>query len=167
MIGNREQQSCSLLQHHQQFAISIFICIPYIGGMNTKEKPKGKKLRKGRHSRPGGIYLITFVTSNRETLFTDLTTARLVISSLRKSKGAETLCFVVMPDHVHWLLQLRPHGELSATIRGVKSASARCINRHLKRIDPSVSNQTVKNQTAENGSASSAAEASAHAVVDH
>ena len=101
--------------------------------MHAKEKPRDKNLRKGRHSRPGGVYLITFVTNSRETLFTDLTTARLVISSLRKSKGAETLCFVVMPDHVHWLLQLRPHGELSSTISGVKSASARRINRHLGR----------------------------------
>lgn len=101
--------------------------------MDKKERPKAKNLRKGRYSHPGGIYLITFVTNSRETLFTDLTAARLVISSLRKSKGAETLCFVVMPDHVHWLLQLRPHGELSSTISGVKAASSRSINRHLKR----------------------------------
>ncbi len=98
--------------------------------------PKGKNLRKGRYSQPGGIYLITFVTVLRETLFTDLLSARLVIKSLMKSKGAETLCFVVMPDHVHWLLQLRPHGELTPVISGVKAASARQINRHLGRTGP-------------------------------
>jgi REP element-mobilizing transposase RayT len=53
-----------------------------------------------------------------------------------RSKGAETLCFVVMPDHVHWLMQLRPHGELSRTIHGVKSVSARQVNRHLGRRGP-------------------------------
>ncbi len=95
--------------------------------------PKSKNLRKGRYSRPGGIYLITFVTVARETLFTDLATARLVITSMMRSKSAETLCFVVMPDHVHWLMQLQPHGELSSAIRAVKSASARRINRHLGR----------------------------------
>jgi REP element-mobilizing transposase RayT len=106
--------------------------------MQTQQQtaPHGKNLRKGRFSQPGGIYLITFVTVSRETLFTDLFTARLVITSLMKSKGAETLCFVVMPDHVHWLLQLRPHSELTSIIRGVKAASARQINRHLGRNGP-------------------------------
>ena len=98
--------------------------------------PKGNNLRKGRYSQPGGIYLITFVTVLRETLFTDLLSARFVIKSLMKSKGAETLCFVVMPDHVHWLMQLRPHGELTSAIGGVKAASARQINRHLGRSGP-------------------------------
>jgi len=96
-------------------------------------QPKSKNLRKGRYSQPGRIYLITFVTVARKTLFTDMVTARLVIASLMKSKGAETLCFVVMPDHVHWLLQLRPDSILASTVRGVKSASARRINRHLGR----------------------------------
>jgi putative transposase len=106
--------------------------------MQTQQQttPHGKNLRKGRFSQPGGIYLITFVTVLRETLFTDLLSARLVIKSLMKSKGAETLCFVVMPDHVHWLLQLRPHGELAPVISGVKASSARQINRHLGHSGP-------------------------------
>ncbi len=90
-------------------------------------------LRKGRYSQPGGIYLVTFVTQQRLQLFVDLRNARLVITCLMKSKSAETLCFVVMPDHVHWLLQLRPHGDLSAAVKGVKSASARLLNKKIKR----------------------------------
>jgi putative transposase len=103
--------------------------------MRTQQQtgPHSKNLREGRYSEPGRIYLTTFVTVSREALFTDLLTARLVITSLKNSKGAETLCFVVMPDHVHWLLQLRPHGKLSSAIRGVKSSSARRINRYLGR----------------------------------
>ena len=103
--------------------------------MQTRQQkaPHGKDLRKGRFSQPGGIYLTTFVTNSREALFTDLLTARLVITSLMKSKAAETMCFVVMPDHVHWLLQLRPHGELAKAVRGVKYASTRRINRYLGR----------------------------------
>lgn len=95
--------------------------------------PHSKNLRKGRFSQPGGIYLTTFVTVSRETLFTNLFPARFVITSLMRSKGAETLCFVVMPDHVHWLLQLRPHSELTTTIGGVKASSARRINHYLGR----------------------------------
>lgn len=103
--------------------------------MQTQQatNPHSKNFRKGRFSEPGRIYLITFVTLSRETLFTNLRPARLVITSLMKSKGAETLCFVVMPDHVHWLMQLRPHGELSTTVSAVKSSCARKINRHLGR----------------------------------
>ena len=100
---------------------------------NHETAPKGRNLRKGRYSQPGRIYLITFVTVSRETLFTDLYPARLVINSLMKSKGAETMCFVIMPDHVHWLIRLRPHCELTPVISGVKSSSARRINRYLGR----------------------------------
>jgi putative transposase len=96
-------------------------------------KPHAKNLRTGRFSQPGRIYLITFVTVSREHLFCDLRTARLVITTLMKSKAAETLCFVVMPDHVHWLMQLRPHGELSSAVKTVKSSSSRKINHHLAR----------------------------------
>jgi len=104
--------------------------------LKQESTPKGKNLHKGRYSQPGGIYLITFVTVSRETLFADLFAARLVINSLMKSKGAETMCFVVMPDHVHWLMQLRPHGVLTPVISGVKSSSARGINRYLGRSGP-------------------------------
>lgn len=104
--------------------------------IQSQTSSHGKNLRKGRFSEPGRIYLITFVTLSRETLFTKLRPARLVITSLMKSKSAETLCFVIMPDHVHWMLQLRPHGELSSTIRTAKSSSARQINRFLSRGGP-------------------------------
>lgn len=92
-----------------------------------------KDLRKGRYSQPGGTYLVTFVTLQRYQLFLDLINARLVIASLIHSKGAETLCFVVMPDHVHWLLQLRPHSDLSSVVQTVKSASAKRLNRYIRR----------------------------------
>jgi REP element-mobilizing transposase RayT len=38
---------------------------------------------------------------------------------------ADTLCFVVMPDHFHWLMQLSGHEELSSIIRKVKTITAR------------------------------------------
>ena len=106
--------------------------------MNKQQQtsPHSENLRTGRFSEPGRIYLITFVTLSRETLFTNLRPARLVITALMKSKGAETLCFVVMPDHVHWMLQLRPHGELGSAIGAVKSSSARKINHFLSRSGP-------------------------------
>ena len=45
----------------------------------------------------------------------------------------ETLCFVVMPDHVHWLVVLGGRLTLSEIVRSVKGRSARQINVSLNR----------------------------------
>lgn len=71
-------------------------------------------LRNGRISLPGHAYLITSVTANRRPLFKSLPVGRLTVNQMRKQDAAgetRTLAFVVMPDHVHWLLQLA--GEVS------------------------------------------------------
>ena len=44
-----------------------------------------------------------------------------------------TLAFVVMPDHVHWLVQLGEGDDLASTINKMKSRSALKINRRLGR----------------------------------
>jgi len=50
-----------------------------------------------------------------------------------RSKNAKTLAFVVMPDHVHWLIQLPDKTPLSKVLHSIKSVSAHRLNRHLKR----------------------------------
>ena len=72
-------------------------------------KPHGKDLRKGRVSLPGQAYHITTITLDRRPVFSDFRSARLMINALRAAQTrdeATTLAFVVMPDHLHWLLQL-------------------------------------------------------------
>jgi putative transposase len=94
-------------------------------------KGNSSRLRQGRYSESGRIYLVTFVTSKRRAIFTEFETARTVINVLkRESEYTKTLCFVVMPDHVHWLLQL---GDvpLSKTVQRVKSISSRTIKGKL------------------------------------
>ncbi len=46
---------------------------------------------------------------------------------------AETLAFVVMPDHFHWLMALSGSRPLSVCVNTVKAFSARQINRRLGR----------------------------------
>ena len=46
------------------------------------------------------------------------------------------LCWVLMPDHWHGLLQLRAGAELGAEIRRFKSVSARVLNLQLGRAGP-------------------------------
>ena len=89
-------------------------------------------LRRGRASIGGQIYLVTTVTRCRLRLFTDLHLGRIVVRTLHCQaalKYAATLAYVVMPDHLHWLLQLHPGHCLSSVVRCVKGRSANEINR--------------------------------------
>ena len=62
---------------------------------------------------------------------------RIVVNSLRhedKSGRAQTLAFVVMPDHLHWLVELADGANLSGIVHNVKSNSARQINASRNRF---------------------------------
>ena len=86
-----------------------------------------KDLRLGRFSQPGQIYLVTAVTLNRQPFFARFDAARMLIACLRAEttlESAETLAFVVMPDHLHWLLGLGAGADLASVVRTVKSVSA-------------------------------------------
>jgi len=97
-------------------------------------KPHAKNLRKGRYSQNNQIYLITTVTEQRQPFFTDLFAARIIINTLREEqkKGtSETLAFVVMPDHLHWLMQLTHDNHLSKVVGRVKSVSAHQLHKQI------------------------------------
>ena len=97
-------------------------------------KPHGGDLRKGRFSEGNRIYFITAVTQNRAPHFADFHLGRLLVYVLRgETPRAETLAFVVMPDHLHWLMQLREGQALSRVVANVKSISSRRINRAFGR----------------------------------
>ena len=90
-------------------------------------KPHAHRLRTGRHSQPGQVYLLTTVTRERRPVFEDFGHARLLIGVLREQEDrrlARTLAFVVMPDHVHWLMQLGEQVPLAQCMRNVKTLSA-------------------------------------------
>ena len=91
----------------------------------------GKDLRKGRYCEAGRPYLITTVVHNRERLFANFWLARLLVNELRdcSERGVvETLAWVVMPDHMHWLM-IPMTGSLPEAVQSVKSRSAHAINR--------------------------------------
>jgi REP element-mobilizing transposase RayT len=101
--------------------------------LNFLEAPHSKNLRKGRHSSSGHVYAVTFVTEGREPWFTDLWRARIMIQCMMRATNVQTLCFVVMPDHVHWMFQLLEGAKLSRVVHRVKSASALGVNASVKR----------------------------------
>ena len=98
----------------------------------------GKDLRKGRYSEPGRPYLVTTVVENREKLFKDFWLARLLVAELRATTDqgiVESLAWVIMPDHLHWLL-IPKAVSLKIVMQRTKSLSALSINRALGRRGP-------------------------------
>lgn len=92
--------------------------------------PRSCDLRKGRHSEDGRVYLLTTATWQRLPLFSDLTLGRVVVQAMRfqeEKDRIDGLAFVVMPDHLHWLIALKRPATLSEAMKSLKSHSARRI----------------------------------------
>jgi REP element-mobilizing transposase RayT len=99
-----------------------------------KTGPHAAALRKGRVSETGRIYLITCVTWQRQDIFSQWACGRLLVTVLmNECSRAVTFAYVVMPDHLHWLVQLCGDTSLERLIRTVKSVSSHRINTNLKR----------------------------------
>ena len=101
--------------------------------MNSQHKQKGHRgLRFGRFSQENGIYLITSSTWQRSQVFAEWSLAHAAIQAFTHEeilKDAQLLCWVLMPDHVHWLIQLGQERDLSSLIGTMKSASARAVRK--------------------------------------
>ena len=96
--------------------------------MDGNTAPAGHRLRKGRVSEAGRIYLVTMVCHDRRPLFSRFTDGRLAVHSLQATHSlCDTLCFVVMPDHVHWMLQLQDGAVLSRCAQKAKSLTTRAL----------------------------------------
>ncbi|EIK96558.1 hypothetical protein PMM47T1_11542 [Pseudomonas sp. M47T1] len=88
-------------------------------------------LRKARLSEPGGFYLLTVVTHERDKVFADWRIGRLLVTELRAAEQhAQSVAWVVMPDHLHWLVALR-EGTLAELMCRVKSRSSLRVNQAL------------------------------------
>lgn len=95
------------------------------------------RLRLGRHSRIGQTYILTTVTGSRRRYFDDANAALMVMDVVRRidAEGlTHSLAYVVMPDHIHWLVELRAFS-LDYIMQRFKSSSALRINRMLGRTE--------------------------------
>ena len=94
-------------------------------------KPHAKNLRRGRYSESGQYYLVTTVTHHRIPIFISLACARAVVRAIydRDAEGqCKTLAWVLMPDHLHWLVVLQDT-DLSSLVGQMKQAASSKINR--------------------------------------
>jgi len=88
------------------------------------------RLRIGRVSLTNHIYLVTTVTSNRFPVFNkwQYASAASRVFNDRELLGSNNmLCWVLMPDHAHWLIQLGEGADLSKLIGKLKAVSAKFV----------------------------------------
>ena len=88
------------------------------------------RLITGRNSQLGAHYVVTTVTSNREPLFHQRALAQAAAGEIDRCQQEEriaSLAWVIMPDHVHWLFELK-QGSLSRCLQAFKSRLARAVN---------------------------------------
>ncbi|MBN6773517.1 transposase [Pseudomonas granadensis] len=91
--------------------------------------PAAHKLRVGRYAEVSRIYLLTSNTDQRRPIFTDFALGKLVADQFQNAQESglvNSLAWVVMPDHFHWLIELRT-GSLSELMQKTKSLSTRSV----------------------------------------
>lgn len=96
--------------------------------------PHSRALRHGRWSEAGRIYLITFTTAGRRRYFVEWAAAQVVASFLASQQAwadSRLLCWVLMPDHWHGLLELGAGETLSRNVGRAKAGAARQWNQAL------------------------------------
>ena len=93
-------------------------------------QPNSHLLRRGRYSESGQSYLVTAVVHRRQPLFNDFKLGRLLVAEFTRAHDAglvNSLAWVVMPDHFHWLFDLK-NATLPDVMRQTKSRSTLSIN---------------------------------------
>jgi len=94
-----------------------------------------RNTRKGRHSEPGQMYLLTAITKDREPFFFDWRVGALIAKQFQQADrdlAVDSLAWVVMPDHFHWLIGLKDK-PLSEVVARAKSKGNHLVNKELAR----------------------------------
>ena len=98
-------------------------------------KPNSYRLRLGRHSETDRAYFVTSVVYDRHPVFSDWRTGRLLVAEFRHAHEqdlVESIAWVVMPDHFHWLMQLKSDN-LGKIVGAVKARCTQAVNRKTGR----------------------------------
>ena len=104
--------------------------------MEGSAKPQSYRLRLGRSSESGRIYLVTSTCEQRRPLFLNQVLGRHVVHAFRDTGNfCDTLAFVIMPDHFHWLLELKDGAPLSRCVQKAKARSTQRIRAQLPNVE--------------------------------
>jgi len=102
----------------------------------ARQSPGVRALRRGRCSLPNHAFHVVTRTHLHARWFESLTSARIVVRNLQRecvAHSTRSLAFVVMPDHLHWLVVVPEGRPLSVCVNSVKSLAARQINKLVGR----------------------------------
>jgi REP element-mobilizing transposase RayT len=101
----------------------------------TSAQPHQRSLRNGRYIEAGLFYFLTSVTKDRSPFFLKSHAALTVLDALKWLDQKDRILLVVavvMPDHLHFIAQLRDK-TLSRLMHSLKSYTANEINKILGR----------------------------------
>ena len=90
-----------------------------------------RDLAKGRFSSANQIYFITTVVHKRRKVFVNLNICRNIILQMKRFDDEgyiETIAWVIMPDHIHWLFELKSNNDLGSVLKKFKGRSSRKLN---------------------------------------
>lgn len=98
-------------------------------------QPGSRALRKGRFSEPGRYYILTTVTHLRKPFFKNIWYGRIVVEEMRRLDRdgyVKSMAWVLMPDHLHWLVEIGQDSLLPKVMMYVKGRSAHRINKEIQ-----------------------------------
>jgi len=96
------------------------------------------RLRRGRSSERGRLYLVTTVARDRDRYFDDWAVASVAARALSSSEAwpeSKLLCWVLMPDHWHGIVELGDES-LALAVGRFKAVVSREVGRALGRPLP-------------------------------
>ena len=99
-------------------------------------KYRNHNLRKGRASIPGAYYHIIICTHQRQQHLANNKAASIIFEAfdwLEKEHRLKWICIMVMPDHVHTIIELGGGQTLAKVLHSLKRFTAREINKCLSR----------------------------------
>ncbi|MDE0506703.1 MAG: transposase [Candidatus Poribacteria bacterium] len=101
--------------------------------MNRYPTRGSRQLRKGRHVKPGTYYLLTTSTIDRRPILSNPEVARIIFETFEWLETQDRITWIsviVMPDHIHAVVQLGPNQTLTKIMHSFKMFTARRINEH-------------------------------------
>lgn len=99
--------------------------------MNLELASTHRAMRDARFGLPYRVYHLTVPTFGRAPVFAEVPAAWAACRSFNdpaNAHGARMLAWVLMPDHVHWLLQLGATQPLHRVVNRLKTISAARVN---------------------------------------
>ncbi len=99
--------------------------------MDPLPNRRSHQLRKGRHEVSGTCYFVTTSTFNRKRILSSPQVAQIIFNAFQWLEDKERIrwiCVMVMPDHIHAVIQPGCNQTLGSVLHSLKSFTAKEIN---------------------------------------